>query len=92
VGLLGVIEDISSLIFGEEEEVEAEVIYGELVKVSSAKREVGIEYKQGNQWVREYYKVTEDWDDDDFDDLADALGEEMRFFIRDGELEDFEEP
>jgi len=76
VGLLGVIEDISSLIFGEEEEVEAEVIYGELVKVSSAKREVGIELQTGQPVVREYYKVTEDWDDDDFDDLAMPLAKE----------------
>jgi len=71
-------------------DVEAEVVYGELVKVSSKNNEIVIEYKEGNQWQRKRVPVSEEFDDEDWEDLADNLGEEGRFFIENGELDDYD--
>jgi len=71
-------------------DIEAEVVYGELVKVSSKNNEVVIEFKDGNQWQRRRVPVSDEFDDEDWEDLADNIGEEGRFFIEDGELEEYE--
>ena len=65
-------------------------MYGELVKVSSKNNEVVIEFKDGNQWQRRRVPVSDEFDDEDWEDLADNIGEEGRFFIEDGELEEYE--
>jgi len=65
-------------------------VYGELVKVSSKNNEIVIEYKESNQWQRRRVPVSEEFDDEDWEDLADNLGEEGRFFIENGELDDYD--
>ena len=65
-------------------------MYGELVKVSSKNNEIVIEYKESNQWQRRRVPVSEEFDDEDWEDLADNLGEEGRFFIENGELDDYD--
>jgi len=70
--------------------VESEVVYGELVKVSSRKGEIVIEFKEDKQWLKRTIRVPNDWDDDDWQDLADNIGEEGRFFIENGELDKYD--
>ena len=60
------------------------------MKVSSKNNEVVIEFKEDNQWQRRRVPVSDEFDDEDWEDLADNIGEEGRFFIEDGELEEYE--
>ncbi len=71
-------------------DIEAEVVYGELVKVSSKKGEIIIEYKEGKDWLRRSIPVPDDWETDDWEDLADHIGDEGRFFIEGGELDNYD--
>jgi len=59
------------------------------VKVSSKNNEVVIEYKEGKEWLRRL-SVDSDFEEEDWEDLADSIGEEGRFFIENGVLTEYD--
>ena len=59
------------------------------MKVSSKNNEVVIEYKEGKEWLRRL-SVDSDFEEEDWEDLADSIGEEGRFFIENGVLTEYD--
>jgi hypothetical protein len=68
----------------------ARIIFGRLIEIDKVRKCVTVEYKdEDDKWITESFS-TDDWDDEDYQEIRGALGEDINLTVEDNTALDWD--